>query len=129
MADAGAFHFLLLFRREIERVTQKNVCVSLVPRVDLHNGIEGFSKSNFLHGMKKARLKRASKHNRQSRNGQLRRSQWNIEALIIAFLLTSLVHHSVIPLRKSRPGLPTHRDILKADRVVSARRPAIDLPS
>jgi hypothetical protein len=77
MADAGAFHFLLLFRREIECVTQKNVCVPLVPRVDLHNGIEGFSKSNFLHGMKKARLERASKHNRQTRNRQLAACRWS----------------------------------------------------
>jgi hypothetical protein len=43
----------LLFGREIERVAQKNVSVSLVPRVALHNGIKRFSKSNFLHGMKK----------------------------------------------------------------------------
>src|SRR4029453_9983562 len=71
MANAGAFRFLLLFCREIERVTQKNVCVPFVARVAPHNGIKSFSKSNFLHGMKKARLKRASKHNRQIRNRQL----------------------------------------------------------
>jgi hypothetical protein len=51
--DAGAFHFLLPFGREIERVTQKNICISLVPRVAPDNGIKRFSKSNFLHGMKK----------------------------------------------------------------------------
>lgn len=78
MPDAGAFALLLLFGREIERVAQKNVCVSLVPRVAPYNGIKRFGKSNFLHGMKKARLKRASKHNRQTRSRQLRRSQWRI---------------------------------------------------
>jgi hypothetical protein len=81
MADAGTFRFLLPFGREIERVTQKNVCISLVPRVAFHNGIKRFGKSNFLHGMKKARLKRARKHNRQTRSRQLRRSEWNIGIL------------------------------------------------
>jgi hypothetical protein len=51
--DAGTFRFLLPFGREIERVTQKNICISLVPRVAPDNGIKRFSKSNFLHGMKK----------------------------------------------------------------------------
>ena len=51
--DAGALRFLLLFRREIERVTQKNICISLVSRIAPDDGIKRFSKSNFLHGMKK----------------------------------------------------------------------------
>ena len=51
--DARAFRFLLLFGREIERVTQKNICISLVSRIAPNNGIKRFSKSNFLHGMKK----------------------------------------------------------------------------
>src|SRR3981081_4341054 len=73
MTDAGAFRFLLLFCREIERVTQKNVRVTLVTRVALYNGIKGFSKSNFLHGMKRRVFKRAPKHNRQTPNRQLPR--------------------------------------------------------
>src|SRR5467141_259937 len=77
MADAGAFRFLLPFCREIERVTQKNIRVTLVTRVALYNGIKGFSKSNFLHGMKNARLKRASKHNRQTPIRQLPRVVWS----------------------------------------------------
>jgi hypothetical protein len=51
--DAGAFGFLLLFSREIERVTQKNICISLISRIAPDNGIKRFSKSNFLHGVKK----------------------------------------------------------------------------
>src|ERR1043166_7830455 len=71
MPDVGAFRFLLLFSREVERVTQKNICVPLVPRIASYDGIKRFGKSNFLHGMKKARPKRAPKHNRQTRTRQL----------------------------------------------------------
>ena len=110
MPDAGTFRFPLLFGREIQRVTQKNICVSLVPRVAPHNGIKRFGESNFLHGMKKARLKRARKHNRQTWSRQLRRSEWSI---------------GVTPAQKSQSGLPTHRDTLKAGRVVLVRRPVI----
>jgi hypothetical protein len=53
VSDGGAFRFLLLFGREIEGVTQKNICISLVPRIAPDDGIKRFSKSNFLHGMKK----------------------------------------------------------------------------
>jgi hypothetical protein len=60
MTDTGPFDLLLLFCCEIESVTQENICVPLVPRVAPDNGIKRFTKSNFLHGMKKARLKRAS---------------------------------------------------------------------
>jgi hypothetical protein len=79
--DAGAFGFLLLFGREIERVSQKNICVALVSRIAPYDGIKGFSKSNFLHGMKKARLKRAIKDNRQTRNRQLQAAVgvWEVE--------------------------------------------------
>src|SRR4029453_7547578 len=97
VADAGAFRFLLLFCREIERVTQKNICVPFVGRVAPHNRIKGFGKSNFLHGMKKAGLKRASKHNRQTRNRQLPRvvgmtEEWNDGKSAISD--TPIVHHS-----------------------------------
>jgi hypothetical protein len=53
VSDGGAFRFLLLFGREIEGVTQKNICIPLVPRIAPDDGIKRFSKSNFLHGMKK----------------------------------------------------------------------------
>src|ERR1043166_8757433 len=71
MPDTGAFRFLVLFGSEIERVTEKYISVALVPRIAPYDGIKRFGKSNFLHGMKKARLKRALKHNRQTGSRQL----------------------------------------------------------
>lgn len=128
MPDAGTFRFPLLFGREIQRVTQKNICVSLVPRVAPHNGIKRFGESNFLHGMKKARLKRARKHNRQTWSRQLRRSEWSIGTLMNCVSLLQHSKYSIIPPRKSRSGLLAHRDILRAGRVALARVPAIGSP-
>src|SRR5262245_49249108 len=122
MADAGTLRFLLPFGREIERVTQKNICVSLVPRVAPHNGIKRFGKSNFLHGMKKARLRRARKHNRQTPTGQLRAVN------DIACRIKRWSWVPIIPSQKSRSGLQRHRDTPRAGRVAWARAPAIGSP-
>ena len=49
VAHADAFDFLLLLRREIERVPQKDISVPLVTRIAGNNGIESLGKANFLH--------------------------------------------------------------------------------
>src|SRR5262249_2671435 len=126
MPDAGAFGLLLLFCRKIERVTQKTVCVTLVARVASHNGIKRFGKSNLLHLMKKARLKRASKHNRQTRNRQLLRAVGTMG--VMERHDPPILQYSITPARKSRSDPPAHRDTQIADRVASAKKPAIDLP-
>jgi len=48
--DAGAFRFLLLFGREIERVTQKNICISLVSRIAPDDGISASANPIFCMG-------------------------------------------------------------------------------
>src|SRR5215467_13027535 len=83
MPYTGPFDFLLLFGRKIESVPQKNIRIPLVPRVTSHNRIKRFGKSNFLHGMKKARLKRAPNHNRQTWNRQLLQDLESFERKII----------------------------------------------
>ena len=50
MANRGTLRFLLLLGRVIERITQKNVSIAVKAMVGFHDGIEGFSKSDFLHG-------------------------------------------------------------------------------
>ena len=49
VADADAFDFLLLLRREIKRVPQKDISVPLITRIACNNGIESLGKPNFLH--------------------------------------------------------------------------------
>ena len=49
VSHADAFDFLLLLRREIERVPQKDISVPLVTRIAGNNGIESLGKPNFLH--------------------------------------------------------------------------------
>jgi len=49
VAHADAFDLLLLLRREIERVPQKDISVPLVTRIAGNNGIESLGKANFLH--------------------------------------------------------------------------------
>src|SRR5258707_1264604 len=125
MADAGAFRFLLPFCREIERVTQKNIRVTLVTRVALYNGIKGFSKSNFLHGMKRRVLNALPSIIAKLQTGNCRASleRWSNGAMEKEQIPT--LHQSINPARKSRSGLPAHRDKLRAGRVALAQRPVI----
>src|SRR5207247_8786862 len=48
MTHSSYLDFLLLFRREIERITQKNIRVPLVARVAGQDRIKIFGQSNFL---------------------------------------------------------------------------------
>jgi len=49
VAHADTFDFLLLLRREIERVPQKDISVPLITWIAGNNGIESLGKANFLH--------------------------------------------------------------------------------
>ena len=53
MAHRSAFDFLLLFRREIERIAQKYISITRITRIAGDNRIKSFGKSNFLHGNEK----------------------------------------------------------------------------
>src|SRR5205809_7873920 len=49
VAHIDAFDFLLLLRREIERVPQKDISVPLITWIACNSGIESLGKANFLH--------------------------------------------------------------------------------
>src|SRR6476661_7334377 len=70
MTHADALDFLLLLGREVERVAQKDIPVPLIAGVAVHNRLESFGESNFLHKQKTRVSKRAAKDNRQSCKGQ-----------------------------------------------------------
>ena len=66
MTHAAAFDFLVLLGREVERVAQKDIPVPLIAGIAVHNRLESFGESNFLHKQKTRVSKRATKDNRQS---------------------------------------------------------------
>src|SRR6476646_12244629 len=70
MTHADALDFLLLLGREVERVAQKDIPVPLIAGVAIHNRLESFGESNFLHKQKTRVSKRAAEGNRQSCKGQ-----------------------------------------------------------
>ena len=49
VTHADALNFLLLFRREVERIAQKHIHVPVIAGVGIHDRIESFGESNFLH--------------------------------------------------------------------------------
>jgi hypothetical protein len=49
VAHGCAFDFFLLLGRKVERVTQKHVGITGIPRVSGDDRVESFSKSNLLH--------------------------------------------------------------------------------
>jgi len=57
MTHADSLDSLLLLRREVERIAQKNVPVSVIARVVGYNRLESLSESNFLHQLKTRVLK------------------------------------------------------------------------
>jgi len=122
-----AFFCRLVVKSSASR--RKNICISLVPRVAPDNGIKRFSKSNFLHGMKKARFKRAVKHNRQTRNGQLLRSEGNIAVPQCCVSITPMLQRPVQTVAtSSQNGRPVHPNRPITDHAALAQRPPIGLP-
>jgi len=57
MTHADSLDFLLLLRREVERIAQKDVPVPVIARVVGYNRLESLSESNFLHQLKTRVLK------------------------------------------------------------------------
>ena len=58
VTHADAFDFLLLFRRKIEGVTQKDIGVPPVTWIAGKNRIESLGKPNFLHQQKSVFIRR-----------------------------------------------------------------------